>query len=165
MPDEFRTLAATVRGMRSHELQAPPSAAPVEEPDLRMEHAGIGEESEARMDALRELRVFRARIVEGVNDAVETVLADIAAEVLARELQSAPADIQRIVDRALQRYLAEEPLCVRVHRDEKFGLSCGVPVVSDDRLRTGDVVIELRSGYVEATLGARLADVLAAISE
>jgi flagellar biosynthesis/type III secretory pathway protein FliH len=118
---------------------------------------------DARANMLRELRLFHARIIEGVDAAVETLAHDIASEVLGRELHLAHANIAAIVDRALRRYFADEPLRVRVHPDEAPMLSCALPVVADERLRSGDAVIELRCGSVDATLGVRLAAVMRGI--
>jgi flagellar biosynthesis/type III secretory pathway protein FliH len=115
------------------------------------------EYADAQADTLRELRLFNARVIEGVEAAVETLLGDIAAEVLGRELQLAPADLQTIVDRALQRYMADEPLRVRAHPTDALAISCALPLVADERLRSGDIVLELRCGSVDGTLGVRLA--------
>lgn len=109
---------------------------------------------------MRDLRLFRARIAEAVETAAELLIGDIAAEVLARELELAPANLHRIVDRALQRYFSEEPLRVRVHPADAATIECGVPVVADDGLLRGDAILELRDGYVDARLGVRLATVL-----
>jgi len=118
------------------------------------------EESAAQDDTLelmREVRLFYARVVEAVEAAVETLVADIAVDVLGRELLLAPCDIEAIVDRALARFTSEQPLRVRVHPDDAVLLQCAVPVVADERLRAGDAVVELREGSVDASLGVRLA--------
>jgi flagellar assembly protein FliH len=109
---------------------------------------------------MRDIRLFRARVGEAVETAVEIVIGDIAAEVLARELKLAPANVERIVDRALQRYFSEEPLRVRVHPADAAAIECSVPVVADGELAPGDAVLELRDGYVDARFGVRLASVL-----
>lgn len=131
----------------------------VEQPLVESEPAdgGAGE-----IDLLREMRLFRARIIEATEAAVETLVADIAADVLARELLLAPADVETIVDRALHRFLADEPLRVRVHAGDVPSVHCDVPLVADETLRPGDAVIELRTGTIDATLGVRLATLLQA---
>ncbi len=139
-------------------------AAPAEpQPAATPQDSEFDECFQAGADALRDVRTFRARVTEGVASAVETVLADVAVDVLARELQLAPASIDVIVERALQRYFSEAPMRVRVHPAQADALTCSVPVVADERLREGDAVIELRCGCVDAGLGARLAGVLAAL--
>jgi flagellar biosynthesis/type III secretory pathway protein FliH len=103
--------------------------------------------------------LFHARVIEGVEAAVETLLTDVAADVLGRELLLAPADLKTIVNCMIQRYLSDEPLRVRVHPSDA-GFSCALPVVPDERLRSGDAVMELRCGTVDAALGVRLATVM-----
>jgi len=120
------------------------------------------EERESEFEAARAARLFCARIGEAVEGAVETLLEDIASEVLARELRLAPADIDAIVSRVLQRFIAEEPVRVRVHPDEAALVRCAVPVAADAALKRGDAVLDLRSGSVEASLGVRLESVLRA---
>ncbi len=112
----------------------------------------------------RDVRLFHARIIEAVEDAVEMLVTDIAADVLGRELLLEPAGIEAIIDRALQRFAAEEPLRVRVHAQDVERLKCGVPVVADTQLRPGDAIIELRSGSVDASLGVRLAALVQAVT-
>ena len=129
---EFRSLASMLLRSqpapdRTCEVQA---FEIVEQPLVESEPAG-GDAGE--IDLLREMRLFRARIIEATEAAVETLVADIAADVLARELLLAPADVETIVDRALHRFLADEPLRVRVHADDVPNVRCDVPVVADER--------------------------------
>ena len=121
---------------------------------------GDAAEAEAEAEAARDLRLFHARIAENVESAVEMLLADIAADVLARELQIAPAVIQSIVAHALQRFAQEKPLRVRLNPCDAGRVCCELPVVPDQGLREGDAVIELRDGWVDISLGSRLANVL-----
>lgn len=118
--------------------------------------------SEDELELMREIRLFHARIIEAAEAAVERVVSDVAADVLARELLLEPADIEAIVDRGLKRFAAEEPLRVRVHADDAPRLNCSVPAIADERLRAGDAVIELRGGSIDATLGVRLSTVVEA---
>ena len=115
-------------------------------------------------ETLRELRLFRAKAADALDAAVHEMLGDVAAEVLARELQLAPADIGRIVNRALKRFAAAEPLRVRVHPHDAQGLHLALPIRPDESLRPGDAVIELRCGSIDASLGARLASAVAPLS-
>jgi flagellar biosynthesis/type III secretory pathway protein FliH len=104
--------------------------------------------------------LFHARVIEAVEAAVETIVDGIASDVLARELLLAPVDIEAIVDRALQRFVSEEPIRVRVHPDDAPNVQCGVPVVADSRLQRGDAAIDVRIGGVDASLAVRLAALL-----
>lgn len=120
-------------------------------------HGELVEPCTEQHELVRDVRLFHARVIEAVDAAVERIVADIAADVLARELLLAPADIDAIVDRALRRFAAEEPLRVRVHPDDAARLHCGVPVIGDPSLRCADAILELREGSVDASLGVRLA--------
>lgn len=154
-PESFRSLADMLAGCEvREEMEAPEEDTPAPE-TIECE-----ERAEAEAAIVRDLRLFHARIAESVEAAVDTLLADIAADVLARELQIAPAAIEAIVARALQRYAQEQPLRVRLSPCEAERIACGVPIVADERLREGDAVIELRDGSVDASLGVRLACVL-----
>lgn len=154
-PEHFRSLASTLLAARK------PSA---EEPSFEMiatpHDTEPVEASDDELQLTRDIRLFHARVIESVEAAVETLVSDIAADVLGRELLLEPADIEAIVDRALQRFAADEPLRIRVHADDARRVNCGLPVVPDDRLRPGDAVIELRNGSIDASLGMRLATVL-----
>jgi flagellar biosynthesis/type III secretory pathway protein FliH len=113
-------------------------------------------------DALmRDVRLFRAHLIEALEDATASVVREIAASVLARELALAPADLERIVDSTLAEYLADEPLAIRVNPAEASKLTeRGIPIVADETLRPGDAVLQLRSGSVNRSLGVRLERVL-----
>jgi flagellar biosynthesis/type III secretory pathway protein FliH len=156
-PDGFTSLAAT--------LLAPSDAfadTPVIDADAQSNEEQHLERRCDEAELIRDVRLFHARISEALEGAVERLLYDVAAEVVARDLQLAPVDVERIVDRTLQRYFSEDPLRVRVHSEDAALVQCGVPVVADDSLAQGDVIVELRDGFLDATLGVRLEAVLRA---
>src|SRR5581483_6750791 len=96
-PDGFRSLASLLVSAVGDEPAQPP-AAPTETCASDSAYdAEIGE-------LLRDVRLFKARVAELVEDAVGTLLTDIAAQVLARELQLASADIGAVVEAVLQRF-------------------------------------------------------------
>lgn len=114
-------------------------------------------------EALGDVRRFRAAVADAVDLAVEALLRDIAADVLARELRIEAPNLRGVVDAACVRLAREEPFAVRAHPDEAGALEgCGLRVVGDASLRRGDAVVELRSGTVDVSLGVRLEAVLAA---
>ena len=113
----------------------------------------------ACVQTLRDVRLFRAHVAEAVDASVQLLLQDIAADVLARELQIAPADIAAIVQRVITRFDADEPLRVRVSQSE-HAVDVDIPLLIDPELRAGDAIIEFASGSVDARLGTRLACVL-----
>ena len=111
-------------------------------------------------DAIGAARRFRATLADAVDAHLGQVLAEIAYDVLARELRLAPCDIDTIVRTAVARY-AIEPVAIRVHPDEVEAVTSQWHAVADASLRCGDVVIEARTGSVDARFGTRLARVLA----
>ena len=151
-PDGFRSLAELLREPR----ETPPAA-----------HSEPCEAPEAREDdpvaAAREVRLFMAHVAEAIESAAEMLRNDIAAEIVGRELQLAPADIQAIVDRAIARYASEAPVRVRVHPGDLDALDGEIPAVADTQLRRGDAVLEVGGGAIDATLGVRLDSVLRAL--
>lgn len=149
-PEGFRRLAEL---LRSSENPAPADEKAAE-PEDRLQPDDE--------DAARDLRLFRARIAEAVECAVETLCEDIAAEVVGRELQLAPPEIETIVRRALERYAAEGITRVRAHPEDAAKLSHDL-AYADPSLRRGDVLLEVASGSVDASLGVRLASVLRAL--
>ena len=156
MRDGFRSFA---------ELLAPVPVAPVA-PDaesMQPEPAAAPRESCACVQTLRDVRLFRARVAEAVDASVHMLLQDVAAEVLARELEIATADVAAIVRRAIARFDADEPLRVRVAPSER-DVAAAVPVHVDHELREGDAIVEFTSGSVDARLGTRFACVLEALT-
>jgi hypothetical protein len=110
---------------------------------------------------LAEARRFAAALADGIALSLERLVRDIACEVLARELALAPCDVATIAARALHRYLDEEPVRVRVHPDDIAACSAlELAVVADRSLRAGDVVLDVRCGSIDASLGARLETLL-----
>jgi flagellar biosynthesis/type III secretory pathway protein FliH len=112
-------------------------------------------------DAAAEARRFRAALADALALSLERLVRDIACDVLARELVLAAPDLAAIAARALARYLDDGPLQLRVHPDDRPACAAlDFPVVTDERLRAGDVVLDVRCGSIDASLGARLETVL-----
>ncbi|HEY3676738.1 MAG TPA: FliH/SctL family protein [Candidatus Tumulicola sp.] len=111
--------------------------------------------------AIAAARRFGAALADALALSLERLLRDIAYDVLARELALAPCDVATIAARALNRYLDEEPVRVRVHPDEVTACATlDVGIVGDPSLRIGDAVLEVRCGSIDASLEARLEAVL-----
>ena len=152
-PEGFRSLAELLREPRE-KLQPAAQLEPCDDADERRD---------VQTAAARELRLFLARVAEALDSAVEMLRNDIAAEVVGRELQLAPADLRAIVDRTLRRYALEAPVQVRVHPGDLDQLDGEFSTIADTQLRPGDAVLEMRSGAIDASLGVRLESVLRAI--
>jgi hypothetical protein len=122
----------------------------VESPEL---DAGVAE-------ALRDARLFRARLADAFADTSQRLLRELACEVLARELRLAPCDLS-----ALARRVSERVPVVRVRvAASDLGAVTGMPVLADPALRAGDAIVELAGGALDARLGVRLAAVLEAFA-
>ena len=117
-------------------------------------------------DAIRDARLFRARLADAFDAALASLLRELAADVLARELRLAPCDLAAIV----QRVAGGAPV-VRVRvaacdlaRGVALPRGCEAVVVADPALAAGDAVVELAGGALDARLGVRLAAVLEAFA-
>ncbi|HVA34207.1 MAG TPA: FliH/SctL family protein [Candidatus Baltobacteraceae bacterium] len=158
MSTEFVPLAAFLRPIAQVDHVPEPDPLDSVDPPDDVEAACEGGEL---TEVLSQIRRFRASLADALEVAVERLVRDVAADVLARELALRPADVAEIVAAARRRYAADEPLRMCVHPDERERLhGVDIDVVGDARLRRGDVVIELRSGTIDASLGVRLEAVL-----
>ena len=110
--------------------------------------------------ALRETRLFRARLADAFEGARQRLLRELATDVLARELRVAACDL----DALARRIIAEAPFVrIRVAPSDVATIS-GAPVVADTELDAGDAIVELIGGGLDARLGVRLAAVLEAFA-
>lgn len=110
--------------------------------------------------ALRDARLFQARLADAFDEAASRLLRELAADVVGRELRLAPCDIAHIV----RRTRAGAPVvAVRIAPEDAAAL-VDVPVVIDATLRSGDAIVELTGGAIDARLGVRLAQVLEAFA-
>ena len=159
---EFVSLADVLRPPAPTATAAPeavvePAVAPrVDEPEPAIDAA-----SNADLDsALREARLFRARLADAFDEARSRLVRELAAEVLVRELRLAPCDL----DALAQRVLAGAPVVrIRVAPCDVDAIR-GVPLVADAGLSAGDAIVELAGGALDARLGVRLAVVLEAFA-
>lgn len=110
--------------------------------------------------ALRDVRLFRARLADALEEAAARLLRELAADVLARELRLAPCDLAAIVQ-CVQR--TAPVVVVRVAACDAAHVT-DVPVVVDETLQPGDAILEVVGGAVDARLGVRLAQVLEAFA-
>lgn len=115
-------------------------------------------------ELLRDVRLFRARLADALESAREGLVRELAAAVLGRELLLAPADVARIVAQLLDAHASATPVRVRVAPQDVPCVPPRAAVRADPALAPGDVVLELAGSAVDARLGVRLADVLAAFA-
>lgn len=159
MPDEFVSFA-TWFAEGEPEAQTPPEEVLLEPPAVETVFER-DEAAEAISSALR----FRAALADALDVSVVDLLRAIAIDVVVRELRLAPADIRGIVERARDRYGFDEPVAIRVNPNDKSALD-DVPltVMCDPSLRRGDVMIDVATGTIDASLGARLDRIIAQLS-
>ena len=118
----------------------------------------VAVESDVLDEVLRETRFFRAALRDALEESVKMLAREIAIEVVARELELAPVDIAAVVERASERY--ETPLSIRVHPEEARRLAAFANVIEDASMRSGDVLLTVAGGTIDASLGMRLERVL-----
>ena len=107
-------------------------------------------------DAVRAARLFRARLADALDAALDAMLRELASAVLARELRIEPANIARLAAQTM----AHAPV-VRVRVcPEDVHLVTDTEVIADAALLPGDAIFELDGGAFDARLGVRLASVL-----
>jgi flagellar biosynthesis/type III secretory pathway protein FliH len=136
-------------------------AAPAPEPDPPRAEAPVAPAlAAATADAVRDLRLFRARLAEALELATGELLRELAYAVLGRELRLAPADVAELAARILAEHRAAEPVTIRHAPGEPIDL--GVPAVADAALAPGDLIVVFASGDVDARFGVRLAGALEA---
>lgn len=154
-PEEFVPLHAWLRG-------------PVVEPTVEIATVAACEDVPAiERDvalALRDARLFRARLADALDDAVARLLPDVMLRVLGRELTIAPADVAAIVARTRDAAPARLLLHVRVAPIDAAMVLGAVPVLADATLAAGDALLVFADGSVDATLGVRMRDALAELS-
>jgi flagellar biosynthesis/type III secretory pathway protein FliH len=149
-------------------LRPPPGVAALDaRPQLGDESerdgAALGSAAETANDAaadicaaVREARLFRARLADALDAAAARLIRELASEVLARELKLAPCDIDVLVRRIHER---APVVRVRVAPADVPHLRAA-PCVADPALAAGDALVELHGGALDARLGVRLATVL-----
>lgn len=119
----------------------------VDPPVVTAEHA----------ETIAAARRFRAALADAVDAAVAKLLDAIARDVLARELQLLPVDIDSLVRVAMERCGAENAVAIRVHPDDLEAIADWEAMLrADGSLQRGDVIIELRSGTLDLRMNSRL---------
>jgi len=115
--------------------------------------------SEVR-EAVREARLFQARLADAFDATLARLLRDLATDVLARELRLGPCDLAALVARVL----AGAPAVRLRVAEADADVAAALPVVVDAALAAGDAIVELAGGALDLRLGVRLANVLEALT-
>ena len=160
MDERFATLAEWLCADGASVLEAAEDPGEVEAPDSTADAPCAGEDADLADDVFSSIRCVRAALEDAIEMMRADLIADIAAEIVGRELRLAPAELDTIVETAVARYADESPCVVRVNPTDVEKITSGVRVVPDSSLRTGDVVVEVRAGSIDARLGTRLERIL-----
>ena len=114
----------------------------------------------AHADIVHDLTLMRLAALEGFERATRRLIADLAHDVLARELALAPADIEALVARALAAWSDHEPIALAVAPADRERVRAPLPIRTDPTLASGDLTVFVRDGAFESPFGFRLADAL-----
>jgi flagellar biosynthesis/type III secretory pathway protein FliH len=148
VPEDFVSLAAILAGGGRAPAPAAERAAP----------AAVAEPPAADVGA--ELARLHLAAAEALERRVARLLEGLARDVLARELQLAPADLRTLAANALAAFRDERPFAFAISPEDADGFEGALPVRADPSLRPGDLVVEVRDGALESHLSFRLATVV-----
>jgi flagellar biosynthesis/type III secretory pathway protein FliH len=156
VPDDFVPLSTFLKPSRNDEEIVEAVSSPAKE-------AASADARDLR-EIASEMRRFRAALRDAFEASREALLRDIACGVLGRELALQPANLNAIA----ARIVAEigTPVRIRVHPDDAAALEeWECELVPDASVRPGDIVFEVNDGSVDASLGIRLDEALAAAAQ
>ena len=104
---------------------------------------------------LDELALLRVAAADALRAAMRRALDAFAHDVLARELELAPADVAALAERALVSFAAYEPIGIVACPADAARIAAALPVRADAALAPGDVIVEVRDGAIESTFDLR----------
>lgn len=153
-PENFTSLDAFLRAPKA---LSPSNPTAPDDQEQELEQVALSDERLAYDD----VRLFRAGVAEALESALDGLCRDLASNVLARELMLRPADLNEICKALMERYAREVPVAIRVHSQDCETLhDFDVPILADQRLRPGDVMLDVTNGTLDASLAVRLENVL-----
>lgn len=117
-----------------------------------------------RADIVADLTIVRVAAREAFERTARRCIADLAHEVLARELALAPVDLEALVARALVAFAQSEPVAIGVSVADGARIRAPLPIRIDEALACGDLIVFVRDGAFESTFAFRVGDALARAS-
>lgn len=144
--------------LRQSRALVKPECAPAE--TLVEPQASAPEPTSEILSFAEEIALLRLRVMESFERSRMRVLRRFAEEVLARELHSAPADIEEIARTALRAFADELPVSLAVSPEDAVGLRADAPVRVDASLRRGDIIVHVADGCFESPLHLRAAHIV-----
>lgn len=136
------------------------AAPPVPDPERGPAEATVAA-SFAHAELVHDLTILQIAASEAFERSARRAIADLAHEVLVRELALAPVDIEALLARALAAFAESEPIAIVVAPADVDRVSGPLPIRSDAGLEPGDLIVIVRDGAFESPTAFRLADVLA----
>jgi flagellar biosynthesis/type III secretory pathway protein FliH len=172
MHDAFRPFSEILRRSEFAPVIAEPTAVVAVEAVHPQHLVAAWQETQDSADASVEaigalsagIALARLAAREAYERGVGRVLEALARDVLARELATAPADINRLAAEAWQRFIAEAPVALLVAPEDAPRIAQDVPVRADPSLAAGDVVLVVRDGVVDQRVEVRIRAVLDAVA-
>jgi flagellar biosynthesis/type III secretory pathway protein FliH len=152
MADRFVSLASLLRPQPEPPIEPASAAADTTDAAPVVPPAAAATPPEM----LTECKVFRARLLDAFDHARAKLVQDLAAEVLGRELELAPPAIDVLAARLIENHAEEIPVRLRVSPADRERVRIDLPIDVDPSLRSGDLVLIVRDGMLESTLGLRL---------
>lgn len=152
MDERFVSLAAFVRAAASTPV-TPPIAAPAPQAAPEVCRGVI---DFAHADVVHELALLRLAALEAFERGTERLLRALADDVLARELELAPSEIEALAKAALATFADHEPVAIAVSAVDAERVRTPLPVRVDPALVSGDLVVDVRDGAFESHFAFRL---------
>jgi len=160
MAEDFVSFASLLTVQPREEVPTPPpiSRPPVDAPPAR---AASPQLVALLASFASEIVRLRARATEIVENEAEALLQQIAARVLVRELELAPADIAALCASVRDEWREAHPIRFRVAAEDMPRLtSLGELLEPDPSLHPGELVVDLADGTLDLRLGTRLAAII-----
>lgn len=151
---EFTSLGDLLRDKRA---PCVPARAEVEE--SKPTHPGLPGTPEI-VSFVEEITLLRLRVIESFERSRKSLLHRFAQDVLARELQLQPVDIEAIARKALDAFAQESIVSLAVSPADAACLRDYACVCVDESLEAGDFIADVSDGCLESPLRLRVARTL-----
>jgi hypothetical protein len=105
---------------------------------------------------VEEIAMLRLRVVESFERLRKSLLHRFAEEILVRELQLSPVDIEAIARKTLEAFAQESPISLAVCPADAARLRADSCICVDESLEPGDIIADIADGYLESPLRLRV---------
>jgi hypothetical protein len=150
--ERFISLTALVRGAPAPAASTSVASVPAPSAPRAVDFAQAG--------VVHELALMRLAAMEAFEGLAHRALRLLASDVLFRELALAPADVEALAKRALERFAEHAPVAIAISEADAERVRLPIPVRVDPALCAGDLVVDVRDGAFESHFSFRLEDAL-----